>query len=154
MTFEEIASHAFILIVAGSETTATLLTAATYFLATNQGSLVKLTEEIRSSFKTEDQIDMTSVQNLSYLLAVLDESMRLYPPAPASSPRMAREGGDTILGRYIPEGVSPRPDGLWFMVSFGISLTCAFGSKDCSGRLAVGRVQQPRPLHDTRRLCS
>ncbi|KAF6809741.1 trichothecene c-15 hydroxylase [Colletotrichum plurivorum] len=106
MTFEELASNAFILIVAGSETTATLLTAATYFLATNPGPLAKLTEEVRSAFETEDQIDMSSVQNLSYLLAVLDESMRMYPPAPASSPRMAREGGDTIVGQYIPEGTA------------------------------------------------
>ncbi|KAF6802058.1 trichothecene c-15 hydroxylase [Colletotrichum sojae] len=106
MTFEELASNAFVLIVAGSETTATLLTAATYFLAKNPDSLPKLTEEVRSAFESEGQIDMISVQNLSYLLAVLDESMRLFPPVPAGSPRMAGKGGDTILGRHIPEGTT------------------------------------------------
>ncbi|KAF6812515.1 trichothecene c-15 hydroxylase, partial [Colletotrichum plurivorum] len=106
MTFEELASNAFVLIVAGSETTATLLTAATYFLARNPDSLAKLAEEVRSAFQSEEQIDMISVQNLPYLLAVLDESMRLFPPVPAGSPRMAGEGGDTILGRHIPEGTT------------------------------------------------
>ncbi|KAF9873493.1 cytochrome P450 [Colletotrichum karsti] len=106
MSFEELTSNAFVLIVAGSETTATLLTAATYFLATNAGPLAKLTEEVMSAFQSEDQIDMLSVQNLTYLSAVLDESMRLYPPVPSPSPRMIGEGGDTILRHYIPEGTT------------------------------------------------
>lgn len=94
------------LIVAGSETTATLLSAATFFLATNPASLAKLNDEVRSTFQSEDQIDMLSVQNLKYLSAVLDESMRLYPPVPSSSPRMIGKGGDKIIGEFIPEGVS------------------------------------------------
>lgn len=106
ISFEELTSNAFVLIVAGSETTATLLSAATFFLATNPASLAKLNEEVRSAFQSEDQIDMLSVQNLKYLSAVLDESMRCYPPVPSSSPRMIGEGGDTIIGEFIPEGVS------------------------------------------------
>lgn len=74
MNFEELASNAFVLIVAGSEATATLLTAATYFLARNPDSLAKLAGEVRSAFQSEGQVDMISAQNLSYLLAVLDES--------------------------------------------------------------------------------
>lgn len=106
MSFEELTSNAFVLIVAGSETTATLLSAATYFLATNPECLVKIKDEVRSTFQSEDQIDMLSVQNLKYLSAVLEESMRCYPPVPSSSPRMIGEGGDKIIGEFIPEGVS------------------------------------------------
>ncbi|KAG6363896.1 hypothetical protein INS49_008999 [Diaporthe citri] len=106
ISFEELTSNAFILIVAGSETTATLLSAATFFLATNPASLAKLNDEVRSTFQSEDQIDMLSVQNLKYLSAVLDESMRCYPPVPSSSPRIIGEGGDRIIGEFIPEGTS------------------------------------------------
>lgn len=105
ISFEELTSNAFVLIVAGSETTATLLSAATFFLATNSVALAKLNNEVRSAFESENQIDMLSVQNLTYMSAVLDESMRLYPPVPSSGPRMAGEGGDDILGEFVPEGV-------------------------------------------------
>ncbi|KAF0318388.1 trichothecene c-15 hydroxylase [Colletotrichum asianum] len=106
ITFEELTSNAFVLIVAGSETTATLLSAATFFLATNPDALAKLKNEVRSAFESEDQIDMLSVQNLTYMSAVLDESMRLYPPVPSSSPHMAGEGGDDILGEFVPQGTT------------------------------------------------
>lgn len=94
------------MIIAGSETTATLLSAATYYLLTYPDAMVKLTEEVRSAFKSEDEIDMISVQKLTYLLAVLDESLRLYPPVPAGGPRKIAPDGDVILGQYVPGGVS------------------------------------------------
>ncbi|XXH00038.1 hypothetical protein Hte_006379 [Hypoxylon texense] len=103
-TFEELVSNAAVLIIAGSETTATLLSAATYFLTTNPHTLARLTHEVRSTFTTEDEINLVSVQKLSYMLAVLDESMRMYPPVTSPAPRVIAAGGDTILGRYVPEG--------------------------------------------------
>ncbi|KAK2005978.1 cytochrome P450 [Colletotrichum eremochloae] len=106
ITFPELMSNAFVLITAGSETTATVLTAATYFLATHPDCLKKLTDEVLSSFASESQIDMLSVQKLTYMPALLTESMRLYPPAPGPQPRMAKEGGTNILGRFIPEGTT------------------------------------------------
>ncbi|KAI4864002.1 cytochrome P450 [Hypoxylon rubiginosum] len=106
LTFEELVSNASVLIIAGSETTATLLAAATYFLTTNPYTLTKLTQEVRSTFASEDEITLVGVQKLSYMLAVLDESMRMYPPVPGASPRKITAGGDTILGRYVPEGTT------------------------------------------------
>ncbi|KAH7028980.1 cytochrome P450 monooxygenase, partial [Microdochium trichocladiopsis] len=103
MSVEEIASNSSILIVGGSETTATLLSAATYFLGTNQPALSRLTEEVRSSFAAEDEIDLVSVQKLPYMLAVLDEALRMYPPAPNGHPRKIGQDGGTIIGTYLPE---------------------------------------------------
>lgn len=40
------------------------------------------------------------------MLAVLDEAMRMYPPAPGGQPRVICEGGDEIMGMYMPAGVS------------------------------------------------
>lgn len=67
---------------------------------------MRLANEVRSAFSAEEEIDLITVQNLPFMLAVLDESMRLYSPVPSGSPRMINEMGDTILGRFIPPGVS------------------------------------------------
>ncbi|RGP74008.1 cytochrome p450 [Fusarium sporotrichioides] len=106
MPFEELASNAQVIILAGSETTATLLTATTYFLTTNPETLKKLSDEVRSSFKSESEIDMASVQRLPYMLAVLNEGLRLFPPVINGIQRKVREGGDTIINQYIPGGAS------------------------------------------------
>lgn len=98
--------NASLLIIAGSETTATLLSGVTYLLTTNPEALRKLTEEVRSAFQTEEEIDFTSVSSLQYMLACLDEALRIYPPAPLGLPRQTPKGGATIAGHYVPEDVS------------------------------------------------
>ncbi|KAJ4291290.1 hypothetical protein N0V88_006293 [Collariella sp. IMI 366227] len=97
-------AQAAILIIGGSETTATLLSGVTYFLLTNPEAMKKLTAEIRRTFKSEDEIDFASVSVLPYLLACLDEALRMYPPVPAGLPRVVPKGGATIVGNYVPEG--------------------------------------------------
>ena len=109
MSFDEMAANAAVLIIGGSETTATLLSAATYYLATTPSAMAKLTHEIRSTFNSEAEINFTSVQKLDYMLAVLNEALRMYPPVPAGGPRKIAPEGDTILGQYVPGGVSIFP---------------------------------------------
>lgn len=59
--------NASILILAGSETTATLLSGATYLLMTNPETMRKLEQEVRSAFKSDEEITLLSVGNLSYV---------------------------------------------------------------------------------------
>ncbi|ETS84606.1 hypothetical protein PFICI_02631 [Pestalotiopsis fici W106-1] len=96
MTKEEIYDNAGLLIGAGSETTATALSAATFFLTMHPNVLQKLTQEIRTSFESEDAINIQGVQKLDYMLAVLDETMRLHPPPPVANLRQACPGGTRI----------------------------------------------------------
>ncbi|KAH7006917.1 cytochrome P450 [Ilyonectria destructans] len=98
----EILANAHNLIVGGSETTATVLSGATYLLATNKPVQAKLIEEIRSKFNSEDEINLLSVQKLSYMLAVFQEVLRLYPAVPSAIPRKAPPQGTTIRGEYVP----------------------------------------------------
>ncbi|CAG9975461.1 unnamed protein product [Clonostachys byssicola] len=102
LTYPELLDNASILIIAGSETTATTLSAVTYLLSVNKEILRKLTDEVRSSFNTEDDIHLLSVQKLNYMLAVLNETLRLFPPVPNAIPRKAPAGGNTIFGRHVP----------------------------------------------------
>ena len=105
MSLAEIESNASLLLIGGSETTATLLSGVTYYLLTNPHTLSRLTAEVRSAFSSEAEITLTSVNRLSYMLACLDEAMRMYPPVPHGLPRVIPKGGKTLLERYIPEDV-------------------------------------------------
>lgn len=72
---------------AGAETTGTTLVTATYFLCTHPEVLTKLNFEIRSTFKSEGEIDFNSVQSLTYLGAVISETMRVHPAGKHHSSR-------------------------------------------------------------------
>ncbi|KXH34804.1 cytochrome P450 [Colletotrichum salicis] len=97
-------SNAFLLMLGCPETSATALSAVIYFLTSHPVVLSKLTHEVLSTFQTEEEININSVQNLAYMLAVLDETLRLNLPLPGSSPRVVRKGGDTFNGLFVPEG--------------------------------------------------
>jgi len=100
---DEIAANAPTLITAGSETTATLLSGVTFMLLTNRDKYDKLVREIRDRYASEDEINMLNVNDLPYLLAVLNEAFRMYPPVPIGLPRITPAGGETIDGYYLPE---------------------------------------------------
>ena len=103
---DKLQANCSLLIIGGSETTATLLSGVTYYLLTNPEAMRKLTAEIRSSFKSEEDIDFMSVSTLPYLLACLDEALRMYPPVPLGLPRVVPKGGATVSGHFVPEDVS------------------------------------------------
>ncbi|KAK1958659.1 cytochrome P450 [Colletotrichum sublineola] len=100
----EIEQTADTLILAGSETTASVLSGVTFFLTTHPDVLAKLAEEVRTSFSSEKDIDVLSVQKLRYMLAVLDESMRVYPVVPVGLTRIMKPGGDYVCEKFVPEG--------------------------------------------------
>jgi hypothetical protein len=105
MSLEKLISISEILIVAGSETVATLLSGVTYYVLTCPDAFQKLTEEVRSAFKSEDEINIVSVNRLTYMLACLDEALRMYHPVANGLPRVVPKGGANIIGRYVPENV-------------------------------------------------
>ena len=108
VTEEEIMVNSAILVLAGSETTATLLSGVTYYLLQNKECLKKLTKEIRDTFQKEEDINFKRVEGLTYLNACLREGMRCYPPVPVGLPRIVARGGDEVAGQYIAGGVRRR----------------------------------------------
>jgi cytochrome P450 len=93
-------------LIAGSETTATTLSGATYLLAKNPEVYAKLVDEIRSRFTSQAEITIDEVNTLPYLIAVFQEALRYYPPVATGFPRVVPKGGDTISGHYMPEGTA------------------------------------------------
>jgi cytochrome P450 len=117
----EMTSNAGLFVFAGSETTATLLSGTTYYLLRNPEKMEKLVKEVRGAFKSEKDINFQSVSELKYLVACLEEGLRIYPPVPTGLPRRVPKGGDTVAGKFVPEGVcnpSALPSSLISMLMF------------------------------------
>lgn len=93
MTRQEIEENAGVLILAGSETTATLLSGCPFYVLKHPEKYNKLVQEIRGAFQKQDDITFLSVARLPYSHAVLEESLRLYPPVPEYLPRKVPMGG-------------------------------------------------------------
>lgn len=106
MNEAEIRLSARVFIIAGSETTATLLSGAFFLLLTNTKHLERLTREVRDAFRAEADITIQSTASLPFLQAVIQESLRLYPPAPNTFPRTTPEPGQMICGRFVPAGTT------------------------------------------------
>lgn len=94
-----------LLVTAGSETTATALSALFFHLGLpkNRGVYEALTKEIRAAFNSEEEIDMKSTARLAYLHAAIEEVLRTYPPAAETPPRISP--GADLNGEFIPKGV-------------------------------------------------
>lgn len=94
------------LVTAGSETTATTLSGLTFLLGLKAYRHIydTLVEEIRAKFASEAEINIGSTADLVYLTAVIEETLRFYPPAVQTPPRLSP--GAEVEGQYIPRGVS------------------------------------------------
>lgn len=93
------------LIVAGSETSATLLSGCIYYLCTTPRVMDRLTSEIRSTFEQDRDMTFRALEDLRYLAAVIEESLRMYPPFVTSLARTVPAGGALVNGQFVPGGV-------------------------------------------------
>jgi cytochrome P450 len=96
---------AFFFMVAGTETTASALSAITFFLLCNPNYTKQLQEELRSTFSTFEDLSFSKLGRLKYLNAVIQEGLRMYPPVPIALPRRTPAEGAQVDGQYIPGNV-------------------------------------------------
>jgi cytochrome P450 len=104
LSLEEMHSNASIFMLAGTETTATLLSGLTYYLLKNPDKMKTLTEEIRGSFPSDADLTLEKLAQLKYMHACLEEGLRMYPPVPSGMSRLIPPGGAEICGEYVPHG--------------------------------------------------
>jgi cytochrome P450 len=100
------AAYSNSLIIAGAETTATMMSSLTYWLCRTPRVYDKLKEEVRSRFRASSEINSLSA-TFPYSTAVINEVLRIFPPLPIGVPRIAPKGGETVDGVFVPGGVSP-----------------------------------------------
>ncbi|KAF4436462.1 cytochrome P450 [Fusarium austroafricanum] len=105
MSLNEMHGNGLTLMVAGTETTSTLLSGLTYLLTINPTCLSRLVDEIRAAFPTRASINMQELASMKYLNACIEEGLRMYPPVATGMPRVVPSQGATICDEFIPGGV-------------------------------------------------
>ena len=94
-----------LLIIAGSDTTSTALTATIFYLVHNPRTLEKLAKEVRDAITDVEEIRSgRTLSKLHYLRACIDEAMRLSPSVGGVLPRQVLPGGLEVDGQQLPEG--------------------------------------------------
>ena len=104
MSREEITKTSGTVIMAGSETSATLLSGALFFLLANSRWLAALQDEIRQL--DEAELSFVSLAKRKVLNAVIQETFRMYPPVPTILPRLTPSEGAIVDGVWIPGNIS------------------------------------------------
>ena len=102
-----IEAQASVVILAGSETSAVALTAALYYVISNDDIYRKLCEEVRSTFRTSEEISLQGVlSRLPYLEACEQETLRIHTPLANGFTRFVADSeGTRISGNWVPHNV-------------------------------------------------
>lgn len=101
MTRKQIRNEIIVLFMAGHETTANVLAWTWYLLSQAPDVEKKLHQELDEVLGGRVP-EYADVENLKYTRAILDETMRLYPPVPILSRQALKD--DEIRGRKVPAG--------------------------------------------------
>ena len=102
---DDLVNQLMTFLAAGHETTASALTWAVYLLCKHPEVQTRLRAELYSALPDlftdpNAQITSTSIDSLTYLSAVLNETTRLFPPVPLTL--RETEAPTTIQSHYIP----------------------------------------------------
>ncbi|XP_077486655.1 cytochrome P450 3A6-like [Amblyomma americanum] len=78
---DDITQNAFVVLVGGFETTSNAMSLVTHMLIHYPEVQEKVREELLSVLRPEETITYSTIQNLPYMTSVIQETIRLYPPA-------------------------------------------------------------------------
>jgi cytochrome P450 len=102
----ELNAECELLTIAGSDTTATVLSGLIFYLCRNPKVQERLAKELTDTFSSYDEIKAgAKLRSCRYLTAVIQEGMRMAPPVAADLPREILSGGTTIENHFIPQGI-------------------------------------------------
>ncbi|KAL1438655.1 hypothetical protein MTO96_047849 [Rhipicephalus appendiculatus] len=102
---DDITQNAFVVLVGGFETTSNSMALVTHMLINHPEVQEKVREELLSVVGPDEAITYNTIQNLPYMNSVIQETMRLYPPAFAVVTREAVV--DKQYGKFrIPAGTA------------------------------------------------
>ena len=104
MTRDEVEINSMMIVIAGSESTTTVLLGIMNHLMRNRSKLDTLTQEVRTKCTTQDDINETSLSKLPYLTAVFHEGLRICPTFPDGLRREIPHGGAAVAGQFLPAG--------------------------------------------------
>lgn len=95
-------------ILAGSDSTTTVLRCTLFLLCSNPAAYAKLRAEVDEAAKAgiiSLPVKYTEALKLPYLAACLWEGMRMYPPLFGLKGKYSPPGGENVNGVFYPEGI-------------------------------------------------
>jgi cytochrome P450 len=105
---DDLVNQLMTFLAAGHETTASAMCWVVYCLCKHPDAQRRLREEVRSeladALKEGGQISSSELDRLPYLNAVLQETMRIFPPVPLTLRETAHD--TTIQSHFIPAGTT------------------------------------------------
>ncbi|ORY60121.1 cytochrome P450 [Pseudomassariella vexata] len=105
LSIKELSAETATFIVAGSDTSSTAMAALIHYLAGSARSYDRVTEEVRSTFASLDEIRLgKKINSCVFLRACLDEALRLSPPGGGPLWRLVENDGTTIGDTFFPGG--------------------------------------------------
>jgi cytochrome P450 len=97
----QLAREALTLVIAGHETTASVLNWIWYLLAEHPEMQSRMAVEVRDS-KAKNALSMTTLEQLSFTRSVVEEALRLYPPLWLMTRKTIKP--DFLGGYQVPSG--------------------------------------------------
>lgn len=108
ITLNEVKVECFVLMVAGSDTTAALFCGFLRYVVQTPDVLDRLLAEIddfdRRGLLERPVPKFESIMKLQYFTACHREALRLHPPVPIILPRYVSQGGLNLYGTFAPAG--------------------------------------------------
>ncbi|KAL1623282.1 hypothetical protein SLS56_008387 [Neofusicoccum ribis] len=106
LTLNELGAESTTLIVAGADTTSTVIAATLFYLAKFPQCLERAQTEVRTAFEAESEVRLgRKLNSCTFLLACINEAMRLSPPVGAALWRQVQsEDGMAVGGHFVPRG--------------------------------------------------
>ncbi|KAK4183031.1 putative cytochrome P450 E-class, group I [Podospora australis] len=104
----EVEAEALVMLLGGTDTTATALRMAVFYLSTTPNAYQTLQAEIDEAIKrgvTRPIVSDTEVRELKYLRACVQETIRMWPPISSVSPKSS-DTDDFIAGVKVPAGTT------------------------------------------------
>lgn len=104
MSNKQLRDEIITIFVAGHETTQIALAWTFYLLSSNPEKLKILQEEIDEHIIDSETLDMQTLRKMTYLKLVIDESMRIFPPAWVVGRRAVKE--DVIMNYRVEKDMN------------------------------------------------
>ncbi|CAI7663698.1 unnamed protein product [Penicillium bialowiezense] len=103
---DTIKRNTLIVILSGIETLPDYIGSVLYYTLESPEYFARLRKEIRTAFIAPEEISAEAVQNLKFLKACMNESLRMAPPFVGTLPRQVPACGANICGQFVQGGTT------------------------------------------------
>jgi cytochrome P450 len=104
---KELAIESSLILKGAIGTISNTISAFFFYITRNHHAYQKLTQELRTTFSSADDIKAGArLTSCLYLRACLDETLRMIPAGPSETVRIVLRGGLEVNGEVLPEGTS------------------------------------------------